>query len=52
VAENQDELLELLERLRKSIAQRAIHAATRSPDSLFDELLFLNVVMELKERIT
>jgi hypothetical protein len=48
--EEQDKLLDLIERLRKSLTRRAIQASERSPDTLFGELLFLNVVLELKER--
>jgi len=45
------ELLELLGRLEKSLAQRATQAARRSPDTLFEVLLFLDVALELKGRI-
>jgi len=51
VSERQGELEELLESLRRVLGRRILGAAVMSPDTLFDELQFLNVVLELKERI-
>jgi hypothetical protein len=41
----------LLGRLEKPLTRRAIHAARRSAEILFEELLFLDVVIELGARI-
>jgi hypothetical protein len=47
----QENLSELLDRLAVGLRKRIIIAAIRSPESLFDELEDLNLVMELKERV-
>ena len=50
--EEQRELGALLDKLMKVLEERALHAWTRSPESFFDELDDLNLVLELRDRIT
>lgn len=45
------ELGALLDKLTKVLKERALHAWTRSPESFFDELDNLNLVLELLERV-
>jgi hypothetical protein len=52
VPEEQRELGALLDKLMKVLEERALHAWTRSPESFFDELDDLNLVLELRDRIT
>jgi hypothetical protein len=42
---------EILDRLGTSLRTRVVHASVRSPESLFDELEGLNLVLELRGRI-
>jgi hypothetical protein len=46
--ERQDELAEMLEPQRKILGRGLLGAALLSPQTLFDELQFLNVVLELR----
>jgi hypothetical protein len=41
----------LPDRVYQGLRKRAVHASVRSPESLFDELEDLNLVLELKGRI-
>lgn len=45
------DLSELLERLDVVLRRRIARASVRSPESLFDELEDLNLVLELKGRL-
>jgi hypothetical protein len=51
LTEEEGSLPELLERLAEGLRRRIIIASVRSPESLFDELEDLNLVLELRERI-
>ena len=49
--EEDQELLKLLDGLDKSLRRRALRAAARSPETLFEELGYLELVLELKNRL-
>ena len=51
ISEEQRDLGQLLDKLTRVLEERALHAWTRSPESFFDELDGLNLVLELRERI-
>ncbi len=50
-AEDIGKIKEILERLEKALLSRIPSVADRSPDTLYEELEMLNVLLELKMKL-
>ncbi len=52
LAEEDKELLELLTSLKLRLKRRIVKAPFRSPETLFEELEALNLVIDLKKKLS
>ncbi len=51
MAEEDEELIELLSSLERRLKRRILKAPFRSPETLFEELEALNLVIDLKRKL-